>query len=654
MRRRVGVMLIALAMLVSPAVDARRRAVRPPGATPQTEYMEGGYASAPSVAQGATIELHIATRISPFTLSIFNLAAREVILQTLTLESAPRNCTGLYERGCDWPVTTVFQVPADWPSGYYGARFPTSIGTRHIFFLVREDQPGSRSRMVVVVSTHTYQAYNSYGDKSLYPSASPARSYRVSFDRPYHDDRGLARFHEWDAPFLAWMTAEQRAFEVLSDLDLEDPAILTNYDVAVFVGHPEYWTGTARANLEQFVDNGGRVAILGGDTMWWQSRIENRMLVVYKSAAADPETGHNDSIVTVNWFDEPVLRPENLIVGASYRNARLTNRTGPVDSYTVADASHWVFQGTGVTNATRFGAISAGEEVDGALYNCTMNGLEVDGSDGTPLNFRILATVPASEGHGTIGIDTKPSGGAVFNAGTQDWALGLGVDPVVTTVTRNVLDRFLQGRLPFEPVASSVRMRELFNCPLDTTEEKFVPGWRGEYGSLSFSSRCAAEGPSGLELSGTPRVLMHRGFAPTGNNMKHVELTFSLNADAGSAPDQTAAAAIVTLQSRKGTLVPRVARVEYQPATKSVRLVLFKANNASGVIGEWMPLATGWNTLRVEWRSPGASTLRVNDGPEQTLENPLSDQIAGDVLITHDHPSMSGYLCLDALSLAAP
>lgn len=653
MRRPVAVMLIALALLASPAAEARRRPSRTPGTTPRAHSMEGGYASAASVTQGATIDFHIATRISPFTLSIVNLKAPQTVLKTLTLLSARQPCTGRYERGCDWPVTSVFAVPADWPSGYYAARFPTSVGTRHIFFLIREDQPGSQSRMVVVVSTHTYQAYNSYGDKSVYPSGSPARSYRVSFDRPYHDDRGLGRFHEWDAPFLAWMTSEGRAFEVLADDDLEDPAILANYDLVALVGHSEYWTGNGRASLEQFVGNGGRVAIFGGDTMWWQARIEDRKLVVYKSAAADPETGRTDSIVTVNWFDEPVLRPENLIVGASYRNARLTNEEGPVHSYRVAEPSHWVFEGTGVSNGTQFGALAAGDEVDGALYNCTMNGLEVDGSDGTPLNFRILATVPASEGHGTIGIYTHPSGGAVFNAGSQDWASGLATDPVVAAMTRNVLDRFLQARLTHVPVASPIRMRELFNCALDTTGDKFVPGWRGEYGSLALSSRCAAEGPSGLELTGTPRVQMRRGFAPTGNVMSHAALTFSLNADGSSGPGMQGAP-VVTLQSRKGTAVPRVARVEIQPATKSVRLVLFNANNAATVLGPWMPLAAGWNTLHLEWRSPGPSSLRIGGGGAQTLANPLSGQVAGDVLITYDQPSASGYLCLDALSVETP
>jgi hypothetical protein len=141
---------------------------------------------------------------------------------------------------------------------------------------------------------------------------------------------------------------------------------------------------------------------------------------------------------------------------------------------------------------------------------------------------------------------------------------------------------------------------------------------------------------------------MHRSFAPTGNTPNHAVLDFSLNADASGGP-ASIQAALVTLQSRKGTVIPRVARVEFQPSTRSVRLVLFNANNAPGVIGAWVPLATGWNDVHVEWQSPGACTLRINGGPVQTLVNPLPNQKTGDVQITYDQAAMTGFLCLDAL-----
>lgn len=653
--RTLSCALVALSMLAA-AIDAqaKRRSARHPSPVTNPAYTEGGYAAQVSVEQGGMLELHIATSVSPFNVEIVNLAHPNDVLERRTLTSAPRDCTGDSSSGCDWPVTDVLQIPLHWPSGYYAARFPTSFGMRNIFFIVREDHPGSTSRMVVVASTHTYQAYNSYGNLSTYPSNSPGRSHKVSFDRPYHDNRGLGRFPRWDQPFLEWLGREGRSFEVVSDTDLEDPLMLRRYDVAVLVGHSEYWTLAARNHVEAFVDFGGRLAIFGGNTMWWQARLEEntRTLTVYKDARLDPETGRNDAVVTTNWFLEPVLRPENLIMGASFRNGGYTNRNAPTYSYTITRADHWLLQGSGAFNGQQFGALAAGLEVDGALYNCTMNGLEVDGSDGTPLNFEIVATVPAAEGHGTIGVYTNPSGGAVFNAGTQDWALGLANDPIVQTMTRNVLNRFLSGLQVHTPGPDNApRLRELFNCPLDATEGKLVPGWRGDEGELAFTQRCASEGPTGLELTGDPRIRITRGFAPTGDLSREATLNFSLNADATSGP-ASAIVNVVTLQSRRNEVATRAARVELDPAAKAVRLTLFDLSNSTGSRTDWLPLRSGWNPIEVIWRSPGAATLRVNNGAPQTLINPFNSQGVGEVLISYEQVPVSGHLCVDALSIA--
>ncbi|HEX8408971.1 MAG TPA: N,N-dimethylformamidase beta subunit family domain-containing protein [Thermoanaerobaculia bacterium] len=637
------------------AVEAygKRRAVQHPRPLTNPLYTEGGYASLASVPQGSALELHIATSVSPFELEVVNLARPDAVLHTQTLSSSPRDCTGLSEAGCRWPVTTVLNVPRNWPSGFYAARFPTAFGTRNVFFIVREDAPGSTARMVIIATTNTYQAYNSFGGRSTYPSNSPQRAHSVSFERPYHDNRGLGRYPKWGHPFEEFLARENRAYEVITDSDVEDPQILRSYDVAVIVGHSEYWTLAGRQSLESFVDGGGRVAIFGGNTMWWQARLEEnaRRFTVYKSAALDPETGRNNAIVTTNWFMEPVLRPENLIIGSSFRHGGFTNRVEKTYGYTVTDAGHWLLAKTGTQNGQQFGAEAAGLEVDGALYNCTQNGLEPDGSDGTPLNFEIVATVPAAEGHGTIGVYTTPSGGAVFNAGTQDWALGLDSDAVVQQITRNVLDRFLSGLQAYEPVAANgVRMRELFNCPLEGTEDKLVPGWRGEEGELAFSARCAIEGPTGLELTGGPRIRLSRNVAPTGNAMNPVVTRFSVNADGIGGP-ASALFDLVTLQSRASAVVTRAARLELDPSTRSVRLALFNAGGTVQARTSYVALGAGWQPVEIVWRSPGTATLRIGNGPPQSLQNPTAGQSVTEVLLAYDQPALTGHLCVDALSL---
>jgi hypothetical protein len=656
-------LLCAVLVTLDAAAATRRRSAGHPRIPTNPLYTQGGYADRTSVPQGGSINLRIATAQSPFTLEIVNLADEDTVVRSIPgVVSQARDCTGLSSDGCNWPVTATLDIPMSWPSGYYAARFPVSddddVETNYIFFVVREAQPTAPT--LVIVSTHTYQAYNSFGNLNVYPSNSPARVPVVSLDRPYHDNFGLGRFPRWDKPFLDFLTGNEIPFAVATDSDLEDPALLPGYELLVLVGHSEYWTSTARANVEAFNAAGGHIAVFGGNTMWWQVRLEDsgRKMVVYKSAAQDPLNGVNNPLVTVNWFAPPVYRPENLLFGASFRNSGYTNRDRnmPLEQrkpYTVTDASSWVFEGTGLQEGAQFGRIAAGGEVDGALFNCDGNGLaaEVEGSDGTPLNFHVLATVPAEEGYGIVGIYTNAQGGAVFNAASQDWSLALASDPAVTRITRNVLQRLSTGeRLVYDPVQSTVRMRELFNCPMPAP--RVLTGWRGDENALALTSRCAYEGPTGLELGGTGAIAIARTFSPTANYVSNLETRFYINADnvTGTKTD-----ALLLFHFRHVQPIPipeRVARVELDRAQKRVRLVQYNPDNLAGGSTDWLSIAGGWHSVQAGWRSPGTLTLQVDNGPELTLNNPNAGQVMNELMLTvpGDPDGTNGFLCVDALA----
>ncbi|MDQ3283384.1 MAG: hypothetical protein M3Q69_18450 [Acidobacteriota bacterium] len=638
---------------------ARRRAVTAPSITPNPLYAQGGYADASSVAQGSPIAFRIATSVSPFSLDIINLATDAVVKTIPNLTSQARNCTGLSAQGCGWPVTTVFDVPANLPSGSYAARFPTSAGVRNIFFVVRSAIPAAQSQTLVVVSTNTYQAYNTFGNLNVYPSDSPSRSSAVSFDRPYHDNNGLGRFPRWDKPFADFMRANNFPFEVAADTDLEDPTLLPRYKLVIFVGHSEYWTASARANLEAYSAMGGHIAIFGGNTMWWQVRLENqnRVMRVYKDAASDPLNGVDNAHVTVNWYAEPVNRPENLITGSSFRNGGYVNRDKSVPleqrvPYTVTEPASWVFEGLATQAGAQFGRAAAGGETDGVLFNCDGNGLAVapDGSDATPLTFHILATVPAGSGYGVIGYYVNAQGAVTFNAGTQDWPIALASDPLVAGITRNVIRRLSNGvRFPLESPSRNDRMREHFNCAMPAAE--VLPGWRGEEAALQLNASCAYEGPTGADLSGEKRIFIARNIAPTGNATSVLYSRFYMKADAASGTDVYG---LYTLNVRSGTAVKRVARIDYDPKAKAVRAVQYNADTTTGNRSDWISLGSGWHSVQFGWRSPGAITIQVDDGNELTIQNPVSGQVVNEVqlFVPADPAKTNGHLCIDALAAA--
>lgn len=649
--------------LLALAVDvdaAKRRAAPHPEPPLNVAHTQGGYASATSVRQGGEITFHIATSVSPFALSIVNLAEPEVVLETVSnLTSRPQNCSGRWRIGCDWSATTTIRIPDSWPSGYYAASFPTEFGTRNVIFVVRAAQPGRTSPILLVASTHTWQAYNRFGGESLYYDANGKRGSNVSFDRPYDTNAGLGRFPIWERHFVSWMRSENRAFEVATDTDLEDPTLLNNYRVLVLVGHSEYWTATARTHVETFSRSGGHIAVFGGNTMWWQVRLDptERTLVGYKQEAQfDPLRDVQPVLTTTHFWGEPVYNPENFLFGASFRHGGYANIVDlvtfellPVEQRTgwkVTDPAHWIFAGTGLSRGSEFGKETVGLEVDGALFHCDVNGdvADTDPSSGTPSNFHILATTPGTDGFGTLGVYTNPFGGAVFNAATQGWVFGLATNPAIQTITRNVLDRFVSGPLPYDPAADSVLTQETFNCPKLT-------GWSGTDARGTLTSRCAAEGPAGLELSGAQLIAISRNFTPDGVPRNTASIGLKLNADSFVKRTEFGTM-IVALRHRTSTTFAQPVWLELDVQNNQRMIRIARRDSAGRFFGSpWLTLSSGFQQVDLVWRSPGAITLTLANGQTVSLDNTDPNQVVNQIVIGYPEAEVAGdaRVCLDAL-----
>ncbi|NRQ32588.1 hypothetical protein HII36_12165 [Nonomuraea sp. NN258] len=356
--------------------------------------------------------------------------------------------------GPEW----VLDVPADWPSSLYRARFgaerpwpPKSFPgagpgpDNEVYFVVREVEP--RAPILVSVPFTTWQAYNRAGerDQSVYWTESPDRASRVTFDRP----GGGPPPERWEEGLTRWLRPAGYDVAYCSNLDLHDGlGLLTRHRLLVVNGHDEYWSAGMRDAVEEFVRRGGNVAFFSGNTAWWQIRLEDggRTMVCYRDSLSDPVADPN--LTTVEWV--AAGRPENSLTGTSFRaGAGAWGEHMPKmlrESYTVRFAGHWVFEGTGLTDGDKFGQGCLGYETDAAEFREVLGVPRVTCGDGTPPEFVVLATADLRHwsaygqgGFATMGV--FPSGqGTVFTAATVNWGDTLH-DPVVERVTRNVLDR---------------------------------------------------------------------------------------------------------------------------------------------------------------------------------------------------------------------
>jgi hypothetical protein len=628
----------------------------------QGPYDEGGYADRHGVAAGGTIAFYIATAVSPFNVEIVNLASPFTVLSTINgLTSQRRDCSGMWEHGCGWPLTTTFSVPSNFVTGYYAARFPTSNGVRYILFSVRPVVLGSHAPIAVIQPSNSDVAYNRFGGKSVYDSISDDghRATVVSFNRPYFDDSGLARYEIWEDHFVRWMKSEGRPFEVLTDDDLEEGISLEAYKAVVIVGHAEYWSRNARHTLEQYSRGGGHVAVFGANTMWWQVRVdlEARQMTIYKEAAPDPLLGVDDDLVTVNWTDWPVLDPENRILGSSFLNAGYANKQENGDRvpipdripYTVRNASHWVFAGTGVRNGDPIARSIASTETDGSIFNTRADGsVVVEGSDGTPLSYEILATLPASDGYSTIGFYTNSAGGGFFNGAGRDWARGLDSDFVVQQMTRNVLDRFATGApFAYAPRRTPNRAEDLFNTP--RAAPSFIPGWRYDRGGIDIAPRCAHEGASGLTLAPDRwrQIVRNLSVGRAGLTRAAVNLWI----DASSLGAASFATPLIELLNFRGATNELVAVLEIARKAEgpSLRMTSY-SGNAPVDRTSYIALTPGWHSVQFSWESGGMLTLNVS-GQRVSTPNSVTGKSINALGIEFAGSVMDGYACVDELQL---
>ena len=188
------------------------------------------------------------------------------------------------------PGTLRFVRAGDWPSGLYFLRLTAADGrVGYAPFVVRRNAP--RSRVAVVLSTNTWQAYNfwdgdgdGWGD-SWYVSGA-TRS--VDLSRPFLDFGVPYRFRDWDLDFIAWLNRTGKQVDFLSDDDLaafsSGDQLAAAYDLVVFPGHAEYVTEHAYDVVQRYRDLGGNLMFLAANNFFWKVRRDGQLLTKVRSS----------------------------------------------------------------------------------------------------------------------------------------------------------------------------------------------------------------------------------------------------------------------------------------------------------------------------------------------------------------------------------
>ncbi len=385
------------------------------------------------------------------------------------------------QTGCEWnkvgyvsPTHRQF-VKAPDRSGLYYFRADTRSGRQFSFpWIVAPRQPDSR--IAVLASNITWNAYNAFGGRSNYihadqlpptPTVNSRQELRryidaehgtwgyteyapLSFERPEpfcHIDfeeritdpiEGRQACHlapaEWR--LLGWMERENFAYDYYAETQLDDGTLdLAAYDILIICVHPEYWTRRMYDRLKTWVfEHGGRLMYLGGNGLNCEVELnENGSMTVHNGSITSlwsSGMGGCDSRFAVRHESEAsllgvVFTPSGAMTGAPYQTI---------------DADHWVFEGTGLKNGELFGEASLHKRCPGGA-----SGHETDKrSASSPANTHVLARgLNPDDGGAEMVIFDTPSGGQVFSVGSINYVASLPVDDAISRITANVVRRFL-------------------------------------------------------------------------------------------------------------------------------------------------------------------------------------------------------------------
>src|SRR4051794_27377557 len=441
-----------------------------------------GYASATSVAKGASINLMVSlSSNAQYTMDIYRMGwypqgtnpdgtscapscggrlmlhvgplsgTHQAVCPTVTTQNDFN--FGLTE--CNWTPSYTLNVPASWTTGNYIVKLRRLDGQQlesYMTFVVRDDS--STAPVVYSMDTTTWEAYNFWGgDRNnnvgydLYGrfddlSGNPTggRAYTVSFDRPYLGEAatdGAGSFFDWDFPMVRWMESKGYDISYVTSVDLEqNPNLLLTHKVFMNTGHDEYYSDNMRAALTNAIAGGVDMAFFSANNFYYRitwapsaTGTANRRIHSDKNALVGS--------TTFEWRLLSPQHPENEIGGVMLEGVANDR------PFLVSDASSWIYAGTGLHNYTGNG--TTGVITSGANQNALPGiiGYEFDSRATTTANLSTWASyepstthtvghsfVPAGDGNSSnVWSDsvlwTAPSGAMIFSAGTIEWSWGL-------------------------------------------------------------------------------------------------------------------------------------------------------------------------------------------------------------------------------------
>ncbi len=406
-----------------------------------------GYADPLSIPQCSPVSLHISSLSPNYTINFERFGqAKPQTIATMAetdgrIQAIPPNAS---RDGANWAPSATYPDTCSWPSGLYAARLDTTAPistagatldyTAYVTFVVRPRTPPSTRQLLVVASTNTWAAYNDWPlNGSFYSAGRPTQ---VSYLRP---DPSASPVFEGshlaggEVVVLQWLAAHNYAYQMVTDVDLNDsPWLLStaNYYAVVLSTHSEYWTGGMYDAVAKYMQDGGSVLSLSGNTMYhteklttpnggtWSSTLIGGQIPIRSKYAVGNLLG-----VAFHYTTKNTCAPYHVLLPGSWLMAG-------VSAHTIGSAGEYWERGC-FNNTATAGAGASGDEVDYRLPFLLNRAYEV-----------VAEGNNVGAGRSDIVWYLRRDGGQAVSVGSIAFGNSLAIDPNLSQIVVNAITEF--------------------------------------------------------------------------------------------------------------------------------------------------------------------------------------------------------------------
>jgi N,N-dimethylformamidase len=317
------------------------------------------------------------------------------------------------ELGCNWKKSYELLLDSSFTQGYYQVDLIDSMKNFNtITFIV--GRKNNNGRIAILAPVTTWNAYNSWGGKSLYDNAIDKKNtYYVSTQRPVNTFTTKQDL-QVEANTYLWMS-KYYDVNLYPDYILEkEPKLLDNKRIIVLVYHCEYFSKPMFDKIEDLIKNGKSLLSIGANQMYWKIKWHKN----FTQIECHKDLTFFDEGIEVGGLWKHNLRFKERVLGTRYTKPGIHTYA----PYKVTNSGHWLYKELNVKNGDLFG-----------LHG--INELPISGSETSkrsilsPSNVELIAI--------GLNADIRPAETTIWNPKDPIWNCDGGAEFVIREISKS-------------------------------------------------------------------------------------------------------------------------------------------------------------------------------------------------------------------------